>query len=263
MRVGLLTGTGTYVLGRAAAGPERVVTPHGDAFVTHGELAGVDLLHIARHGRGHARLSNHVSHRANIHALRHLGADCVIGVTVCGAVDPTLPVGSLVVFDDLHFLANRLSDGSLCTFYDRPEDPAKGHWIFGGPFCKEVREALVWACDELDVPALERGCYGHVDGPRFNSRSEVRSLALAGVTAISQTCGPEAVLCAELELPYALVGYVTDHANGVADAPPDPEDLVRRIAESSEVVLAVVERALKRLDAGRLTSVGMVYRFAR
>ncbi len=261
MRVGLLTGTGTYAVGGALDGPDVVSTPYGNALVTRGELSGIDLLHVARHEQGHARLSNHVCHRANVFALRHLGAECAIGVSACGAVEPGVPLGSLVVFDDLHFLANRLSDGSLCTFHDRPGDPERGHWIFDRPFCDVVRAALLEACGELDMPVVQRGCYGHVDGPRFNSRAEVRSLALAGVTAISQTSGPEAVLCGELELPYALLGYVTDYANGVAEAPPDPDDLARRVAASSEVVWAVVQRALPRLDGARLTSPGMVYRF--
>ena len=69
------------------------------------------MLHISRHGAGHPRLSNHVTHRANIAALKALGATGVLAVTVCGAVDPVAELGSLVCFDDLHFLANRLPDG--------------------------------------------------------------------------------------------------------------------------------------------------------
>ena len=56
------------------------------------------------------------------------------------------------------------------------------------------------------------GCYGHVDGPRFNTKAEIRGLAAAGVTAVSQTAGPETVLAGEAELPFALVGYATDYA---------------------------------------------------
>ena len=87
-----------------------------------------------------------MTHRANIAALQELGADCVLAVTVCGAVDPTLPLGSLVVFDDLHFLANRLPDGSLCSFYDQPGDPQRGHWIYEGPFSADMRAVLLEAC---------------------------------------------------------------------------------------------------------------------
>ena len=69
------------------------------------------------------------------------------------------------------------------------------------------------------------GCYGHVDGPRFNTEAEIRGLAAAGVTAVSQTAGPETVLAGEAELPFALLGYATDYANGVQ---PEPTPVERR-----------------------------------
>ena len=74
MRVGVLTGTGTYTLPGAGEGSlEKVITVHGDVPVTRLELGGVEILHISRHGEGHTRLSNHVAHRANILALQQLG----------------------------------------------------------------------------------------------------------------------------------------------------------------------------------------------
>src|SRR6476646_5969009 len=99
MKVGVLTGTGSYVLEEFGGGPEPVATRWGEALVTHGEAGGVEVLHISRHEEGHRRLSNHVAHRANIAALKELGADAVLAVTVCGAVDLTVPLGSLIVFD--------------------------------------------------------------------------------------------------------------------------------------------------------------------
>src|SRR5262249_4886188 len=117
MTIGVITGTGNYSLpGFEDAEPEPVHTPFGPTAVSHGALGEVAVLPISRHGPGHVRLSNHVAHRANIWALHQLGASAVIGCTACGAVDPSLELGSLIVFDDLHFISNRLPDGSLCTF---------------------------------------------------------------------------------------------------------------------------------------------------
>src|SRR2546427_9062854 len=173
MKVGVITGTGTYALpGFEADAVRLIATRFGEALVSPGQMEAVEVLHVSRHGEGHARLSNHVTHRANISALRELGADCVLAVTVCGAVDPSVPLGSLIVFDDLHFLANRLADGSLCTLYDEPGAHDRGHWIYEGPFSEELREALLEGCRAAAVPAREGGCYGHVDGPRFNTRAE-------------------------------------------------------------------------------------------
>src|SRR5687768_3795319 len=100
MAIGIITGSGTYSLpGFDAAVSEPVATPWGDALVSRGSFAGVDVLHVSRHEAGHARLSNLVTHRANVAALQQEGAAGVIAVTVCGAVDPAVPLGSLVCFD--------------------------------------------------------------------------------------------------------------------------------------------------------------------
>jgi purine nucleoside phosphorylase len=261
LRVGVITGTGTYALpGLEAREPERVKTRWGEALVTPGRLEAIDVLHISRHGEGHKKLSNHVPHRANIAALKTLEADCVLAVTVCGAVDPRVPLGSLIVFDDLHFLANRLADGSLCTFHQRPGERARGHWIYGDPFSAQLRPALIAAAREAGTSARDGGCYGHVDGPRFNTRAEIRGLAAAGVTAVSQTAGPETVLCGEAELPFALLGYATDYANGVSDVPTPVDELLRLIESSTSVFASVLTRALPKIP-DELEPTGIVYRF--
>jgi purine nucleoside phosphorylase len=262
MKVGVITGTGTYALpGLHVGSADSIATRFGETVVVRGRIEGVEVLHVSRHGEGHRRLSNHVTHRSNISALKQLGADCVLAVTVCGAVDPSVELGSLIVFDDLHFLANRLADGSLCTLYDAPGDPSRGHWIYEAPFAEGPRRALLDACREAGVPARDGGCYGHVDGPRFNTRAEIRSLALAGVTAVSQTAGPEVVLCGEAELPYALLGYATDYANGVKPEPTPVEELLRLIGASAQVFERVLAAALSKLEGRELSPPGVIYRF--
>jgi purine nucleoside phosphorylase len=120
---------------------------------------------------------------------------------------------------------------------------------------------LLEACEAGGVDARDGGCYGHVDGPRFNTRAEIRSLALAGVTAVSQTAGPETVLCGEAELPYALLGYATDYANGVKEEATPVEELMRLIAQSTEVFASVLTEALPALAQRKPGSSGVIYRF--
>jgi purine nucleoside phosphorylase len=262
MALGIVTGSGTYALpGFESAGPEAVATPWGEAQVSRGRFAGVDVLHVSRHRAGHVRLSSLVTHRANIAALKQLGAAGVIGLTVCGAVDPSVELGSLMCFDDLHFLANRLGDGELCTFFSEPADPLRGHWIFEDPFSEELRACLLAGAAEAGVPVRDGGCYGHVDGPRFNTRAEIRDLAACGVTAVSQTAGPETVLCGEAELPYALLGYATDYANGVQDVATPVSTLLEMMAASTETFARVLTAAVPRAAAAVLAPAGVVYRF--
>jgi purine nucleoside phosphorylase len=266
MPVGIITGSGTYAL-PAFEGlePEPVSTPFGDVAVARGTYAGVEALHVSRHGAGHVRLSNQVTHRANIWALKQLGATAVIGCTACGVVDPSIELGSLIVFDDLHFISNRLPDGSLCSFFIEPADPERGHWILhGGPYSDGVRAALVLGAADADVAFRDGGTYGHVDGPRFNTPTEIAQLAACAVTAVSQTGGPETVLCGELELPYGLIGFATDYANEVKPGEPTPvATLIELMGRSSSVFADVLAGALPALAATPPSAAGTVYRFER
>lgn len=266
--VGIITGSGTYVLPGFHAGQvETIATPYGEVDVTHGVYADVSVAHIARHGVGHERLSNAVNHRANIHALHALGVRAVIGLTACGAVDPTLELGSVVIFDDLHFLSNRLPDGSICTFFSEPGDPERGHWILhGGPYSEGLRELLTGAAASTGHAFQAGGTYGHVDGPRFNTPCEIASLAAAGVAAVSQTGGPETVLCGELELPFALVGFITDYANEVQPGEPTPvATLLELISRSptvfADLLSASLPRVAKGLEDAKIRPAGTVFRF--
>jgi 5'-methylthioadenosine phosphorylase len=262
MRIGVITGSGTYALRGFDGEPQEVATRFGPARVTTGGFGGAEVLHVARHGEGHARLSSAVTHQANITALRALGAEAILGLTVCGATDPALELGSLVVFDDLYFLANRLPDGSLCTLHTEPGMAGRGHWVFDLPFAAPLRSALLEAAREVGHPVRDGGCYGHVDGPRFNTRSEIRMLMNAGVTAVSQTAGPETVLAGEAEIPYALLGYATDYANGVKPEDPTPvKELVRLIGESTGAFARVLDAAVPRVARAELEPVGHHFRF--
>jgi len=262
MRIGVITGSGNYALRGFDGEPQDVATRFGPARVTTGDFGGAEVLHVARHGESHARLSSAVTHQANITALRALGAEAILGLTVCGATDPALELGSLVVFDDLHFLANRLPDGSLCTLHTEPGMAGRGHWVFDGPFAEPLRSALLEAAREVGHPVRDGGCYGHVDGPRFNTRPEIRMLMNAGVTAVSQTAGPETVLAGEAEIPYALLGYATDYANGVKPEDPTPvEELVRLIGESTGAFARVLDAAVPRVARAELEPVGHHFRF--
>jgi len=250
MRIGIITGSGTYALPGVQGTARRAVeTEHGTAEVNVGEWQGAQVLHVARHGDRHARLSNQVDHRANIAALRDLGADAILAVTVCGALDLRVPLGSLIVFDDLHYPSNRLPDGSLCTLHTEPGRPGRGHWIFDQPFHSALRGVLLSAAGETHHHARDGGVYGHVDGPRFNTRTEIAQLQMADVTAVSQTAGPETVLAGEAKIPYALLGFATDYANGVPEEPTPVETLSELVGRSSHTFAEVLAAALPRLTA--------------
>jgi len=250
MPIGIISGSGMYSLrGVQESETTTVPTPYGEVLVASVSVGGEQLLHIARHGAGHALLSSAVNHRANVWALKQLGATSAIGLTACGGVDPDLELGSLLIFDDLHFISNRLPDGSLCTFFSEPGQPRRGHWVLhGGPYSEALRATLADAALASGHSFQAGGTYGHVDGPRFNTPSEIAQLAACGVAAVSQTGGPETVLCGELELPFALVGFVTDHANGVLPGEPTPVATLAELITRAPVAFTdLLEHAVPRI----------------
>lgn len=260
--IGVITGSGAYVLeGIREATEQLVPTEFGAVELTTGELAGVPVAHVSRHGNGHQRLSNQVNHRGNIAALRELGVTRAVGMATCGAVDSGVEPGEMVVFDDLYYPSNRLPDGTVCTLHTEPGDPARAHWMFEHPFSEGLRRALGGTLTEADAMARLDGCYGHVDGPRFNTRTEVRALSALGVTAIGQTAGPETVLCGEAGIAYALIGFVTGRANGAArDASRMPE-LMAGIGSSAGLFGALTSRIVRAAAATAATAPGVNHGF--
>ncbi len=246
--IGLITGSGFYELdGSIAATEGSVTTPYGEVRLQEAGLAGHRVLAVARHGAGHERLSNHVEHRATLWALHQRGAQAVVATSVVGVMDPAIPLARIILFDDLYFPSNRLPDGSLATFFDTPGAPGRAHLILASPFSPALRTRLEEAAGAAGLEIENGGCYVHVDGPRLNTRAEIRALRAAGGTALSQTCGPEAVLAAELELPYALVGFGVDYANGVVDPPTPPEELAANLERHPGVVTSLLLAFLRAL----------------
>ena len=259
--IGLITGTGFYELAeRLEAEERRVATPYGEVVVQEATAHGHRLVAIARHGAGHERLSHQVTHRANLWALADAGAKAVLATSVVGVMDSAIPLASPFAFDELYFPSNRLPGGELATFFDAPGDPRRGHLILAAPFSPALRARLVAAAREEEI--VDGGCYVHVDGPRLNTRAEIAALRAAGGTALSQTCGPEAVLAGELELPYALLGFGVDYANGIVDPPTPPELLRANLERHPEVATRILMRLLADLstEADLPFDTGFVFR---
>jgi 5'-methylthioadenosine phosphorylase len=119
---------------------------------------------------------------------------------------------------------------------------------------------LELAADSLDLEATDGGVYAHTNGPRFETKSEIRWLNSVGVTAVSQTCGPEVVLAGELELPYALVGFPVNYATGVAE-PESEQELSHLLALSAKTLTRLVLRAVEVLEEQDLVyDYGFLYR---
>lgn len=257
--VGIITGTGLYSF-PGEVREQWVETAFGEVVVSVGRIGRWRVGAISRHGPAHLFLSHQIEYRANLAALSKLGARAVLATTVVGAVDPALALGSPVLFDESYFPENRLPNGEMCTFFVEPGDPERGHLILNEPFSPHLRRRISQAAEELELEPTVGGVYGHTNGPRFETRPEILALGAAGVSAVSLTCGPEAVLAGELELPYALVGFPVNYATGVGE-PGRKEDLDRMLALSKKALPQLLLRTIETLQEEDFAfDYGYVYR---
>jgi 5'-methylthioadenosine phosphorylase len=227
-----------------------IATPFGKVHAIFGRCGDKRVLFLARHKKEHALLSNMINHKANIFACKQAQVDVIIATSIVGLTNPHLPLARLLIFNDMFYPDNRLPDGSQCTFYTEENQPGRGHYLFGSPF--------------FDVSVVLQGegiisdiTYAYVNGPRFNSKKEIRFIANYA-DAVSQTAGPEAVLAGELEIPYVLLGYGVDFANGVQNEPTPVEVLTENMHRSKDAFAGAI-RVLLAFNAYRFN--GFVYRF--
>ncbi len=253
--VAIISGTGFYAFPGLERGEDiEVSTKYGEAKVKRGVLEDLEIAHISRHGEGHTKLPNLINHRANLLALKELDTKAIVGTTVCGVLNPSLPLAKLAVFEDLYFPENRLPNGEICTVYDEEGHRLRGHYIFGRPFSGELRSQLIAAAENPVTDAV----YAHANGPRFNSKPEIKMLQ-EYASFVSQTAGPEAVLAGELEIPYALLGFGVDYANGVKDEPTPVEVLAQNLEKSKTAFIEVITKFLENFARPRFE--GFIYRF--
>src|SRR5581483_8193977 len=166
--VGEYGGSGLYELVEGAREVE-VETPYGppSAPIAVGELAGVRVAFLPRHGRRHELPPHRIPYRANVWAMRELGVRRIVGPNASGALRPDLALGELVVCDQL---VDR-TWGRADTFYDGPETT---HVSAADPYCPDLRRVLLETGRELGVPVRDGGTVVVIQGPRFSTRAESR-----------------------------------------------------------------------------------------
>lgn len=251
--IGIITGSGLYDLELEEKKEEKINTPYGEVPVIQGKLEGKEVVFISRHRQGHKLLPNMINHRGNIATFKQLEVEAIISTTVCGILNPEIPLAKVLVFDDLYFPDNRLPSGEICSMYTKEDDPQRGHYIFGTPFSSSLREAV-----KKNHPDHAEGVYVHANGPRFNSATEIKNFKQFG-DAISQTAGPEVVLAGESEIPLVLIGFGVDYANQVKEEPTPTEVLVKNLKKSNAIFTELIKKTVKELDKPSFE--GFVYRF--
>lgn len=211
-------------------------TEYGDVEWLRGKGKYSEIILLPRHGKNHKNLPNHINYLANFSAIQNINPEFVVSFSVCGVLDKNIPLAKPIIPNDFFFPENRLPDGKICTVFQK-NDAQKGHLI---PVSNYFHSGLQ---DDLGKNFSEKftGTYIHVNGPRFNSKTEIQFFQNLGGNIISQTCGPEIIMTNELQIPFGMVCFGVDYANGVSDTPTTPEELGKNLGKSTEVFKEIVD----------------------
>ncbi|HQW74012.1 S-methyl-5'-thioinosine phosphorylase [Ornithinibacter sp.] len=236
----IIAGTGFYDLD-ALENPtqETVDTVWGQARVTKGEWHGIPVVFLTRHGAGHSVPPHLVNYRANIRALADLGVRDVVAVNVTGSIDPTLQPGDLLCLDDfVDFTKQR-----PVTFFDGSTPEGVVHTDVMTPYHPAIRREILDAAATSGHTIRDGGVYACFEGPRFETRAEIRLAALAGADVAGMTGVPEVTLAVEAGLRYAAISLVVNPASGVGDAdePITMDEINAVLAASSATVLEILD----------------------
>jgi 5'-methylthioadenosine phosphorylase len=183
-----------------------VSSPFGEPSgpVTIGTLGGVRFAFLARHGAGHRIPADKVNFRANIDVLKRCGVTDVLAISAVGSLREEMKPGHFVAVND--FIDR--TTGRERSFFG---PGLVAHVGMADPVCPRFAGLAAAATTAAAARGHEGGCYVAIDGPQFSTRSESRLYRQWGADVIGMTGLPEAYLAREAELPYALLGMVTDY----------------------------------------------------
>jgi 5'-methylthioadenosine phosphorylase len=205
--LGVIGGSGVYDL-EQAKGPEiiEVETPFGPPSgpVRKARIGQTDVLFLARHGVGHVYSPTTVPYRANVFALKKLGATHLLSLSAVGSLREDLPPRSRVTPD-------QIIDRTVRREHSFFESGVVAHVGLADPFCTHLRTAVSDAAELARHPARRDGTYVCIEGPQFSTRAESSLYRSWGATVIGMTAMPEARLAREAGLCYAMLAMVTDY----------------------------------------------------
>ena len=242
--IGVIGGSGLYdISGLTNTRWERVDSPFGDTSdeFLFGELDGLQLVFLPRHGRGHKIPPTELNYRANIDALKRAGVTEILSLSACGSFKEDLDPGTFVIVD-------QFIDRTFARVKSFFGTGLVAHVGFGHPVCSRLGDALEAGCTALGIKTVRGGTYLAMEGPQFSTLAESKLYRDWGCDVIGMTNMPEAKLAREAEMCYATVAMVTDydcwhpdHDHVTVDA------IIKVLMDNAEKARALVKNVVPRL----------------
>lgn len=237
VRVAIIGGTGLYT-------PEMfkeedtisLETPYGKSpKITIGRIKDRKIFFLPRHGEKHSLPPHKVNYRANIFALKKLGVERILAINSVGGISQFLSPGDFIVPNDFIDFTHRKS-----TFYD----DKVVHIDVSEPYCPELRECLVKAAEKIVGKVFDGGVYACTNGPRFETKAEIRMLAKLGCDIVGMTGLPEAVLAREVEICYASICLVTNYACGISKSKLTATEVIELVRDKEKELRKILIKAI-------------------
>ena len=237
--LGIIGGSGIYDLpGLDGAQEERIESPWGEpsAPLRRGEIAGLPIVFLPRHDKGHRLSPTDINYRANIDVLKRAGVTDLVSLSACGSFKEELPPGTFVLVDQFGDRTYRRES----SFFGRG---CVAHVSMAHPVSPRLRIHLATAAEAEGISAARGGVYVCIEGPQFSTLAESLTYKQLGYSVIGMTNMPEAKLAREAELCYATVAMVTDYDCWHPDHDAvTVQDIIKVLAANAEKAQRLVAR---------------------
>ncbi|MCB2085197.1 MAG: S-methyl-5'-thioadenosine phosphorylase [Sphingomonadaceae bacterium] len=249
--IGIIGGSGLYQIDALEdAQWIRVNSPFGEASdeILCGRIGNVQLRFLPRHGRGHRIPPSEVNARANVDALKRAGCTDIVAISAVGSLREELEPGRFVVVDQ--FIDR--TKGRPSSFFGTG---MVAHVSMAEPVCGRLSGFAAAAVEKAGGKVAKGGTYLAMEGPQFSTRAESHLYRQWGADVIGMTAMPEAKLCREAEMPYALVGMVTDYDCWREDAAfVEVSEVIEQMNANGELARKTVEALVAALPEEREAS---------
>lgn len=237
--LGIISGSGLQRLTHLEKVRREIVrTPYGEAScaLTFGEISGVEVVFLNRHGYGHTLAPHQINYRANLWAMQKAGATQICAVGSVASLVESFEAGQIIIPDDVI----DYTYGRSNTYFEGPSHSI-AYTNMNEVFSSKLRENLIHAAKKSDEILIDQAIYACTNGPRLETRAEVQRMVRDGAHITGMTLMPEAVLAKELELPYAAMTICTNYAGDAGCQSEGDLEQWRLLREQS---LARVEKIL-------------------
>ena len=223
-----------------------VSTPYGrpsDRIII-GELSGIRVAFLPRHGTNHTIPPHKINYRANVFAMKKIGVKQIFAPCAAGSLQPHIKRGDFVIADQFVDRTNCRPD----TFYDGPRTT---HISTAEPYCPDLRNVIIESAKELGISFHPKGTVVVIQGPRFSTKSESKWYSDQGWEVINMTQYPEVALSRELEICFANISLITDYDAGLEGSseikPVSGQEIIKIFKENNDKLRELLFRAIPRV----------------